>query len=289
MLDRVDASWRVRGGEQVPGPVGDTARLLVAGDTHGNLDWIGTLCKLAARHGCQGIVQLGDFGFWPDQQVWRSELRLVINNRWLDAVAAVAARHNVWLRVLDGNHDAHPLARHAYPADDNGVRPIRSGVIDWADRGSVWAWCGRRFAALGGAVSIDKEWRRPEVSWWSTEEITEDELQALVDRAGDTSVDVLLTHDAPELPPGFGELSNSTLAAACRRSARMIEAAADALQPKVLVHGHFHASYRRTVDRSWGTYRLVGLASDEEAAERYGGPWCVLELPSLNVLSRSEL
>lgn len=91
MLHRVDASWKVRGGEQVPGPAGDSARLLIAGDTHGNLDWIGTLCKLAARHGCQGIVQLGDFGFWPDQQIWRSERRLVINNRWLDAVAAVAA------------------------------------------------------------------------------------------------------------------------------------------------------------------------------------------------------
>ncbi len=289
MLHRVDASWKVRGGEQVPGPAGEPARLLIAGDTHGNLDWIGTLCKLAARHGCQGIVQLGDFGFWPDQQIWRSELRLVINNRWLDAVAAVAARHNVWLRVLDGNHDAHPLARDAYPADGNGVRPIRSGVIDWADRGSIWSWCGRRFAALGGAVSIDKEWRRPEVSWWSTEEITEAELRTVVDRAAGSRVDVLFTHDAPELPPGFRELSNPTLAAACRRSTQIIEAAADELQPEVLMHGHFHAGYQRLVGRPWGDYRVVGLASDEEAADPYGGAWCVLELPSLRVLAHSEL
>lgn len=273
----------------MPGPVGDSARIVVAGDTHGNLDWIGTLCKLAARHGCQGVVQLGDFGFWPDQQIWRSELRSVINNRWLDAVAGVAARLNVWIRALDGNHDAHPLARDAYPANDNGIRPIRNGVLDWADRGSVWSWCGRRFAALGGGVSIDKEWRRPEVSWWASEEITDDELQGLIDRAAGSPVDVLLTHDAPALPPGFHELSDPSLAAACRRSSSMIEAAADALRPTLLMHGHFHSDYRRAVHRGWGDYQVVGLSSDEEAADPYGGPWCVLELPSLRLLPRTQL
>lgn len=289
MLERVDASWKVRGGHPVPGPVGESARLLIAGDTHGNLDWIRTLCKLAARHRCQGVVQLGDFGFWPDQQIWRSELRLVINDRWLDAVAATAARHNVWLRVIDGNHDAHPLARSAYAADENGVRPIRSGVLDWADRGSVWEWCGRRFAALGGAVSPDKEWRRPEVSWWATEEITPDELQALIDRASGKPVDVLLTHDASRLPPGMRELSNPILAAACRRSNLAIEAAADALHPVLHLHGHLHHAYTRQIEREWGSYTVVGLSSDEEAADPYGGPWCILELPSLRILARTEL
>lgn len=32
------------------------SRLLLAGDVHGNARWIGTLCKLAHRHGCDAIL-----------------------------------------------------------------------------------------------------------------------------------------------------------------------------------------------------------------------------------------
>lgn len=180
---------------RAPDPSGDSERLLIAGDTHGNLDWIRTLCKLAARHGCCGVVQLGDFGFWPDQYELRSNDRLVINDRWLNAVAGTAELHKIWWRVIDGNHDAHQLARDAFPAGGNGVRPIRDGVLDWADRGAVWTWCGVRFGALGGAVSIDKEWRTDGLSWWATEEITDLEVDALFDRARPAGIDVLFTHD----------------------------------------------------------------------------------------------
>jgi predicted phosphodiesterase len=285
----MDASWRQRGGAQVPGPVGDGARLLVAGDTHGNLDWIGTLCKLAARHGCQGVIQLGDFGLWPDQRIWRNELRAVINDRWLDAVAGVAAHHNVWWRFIDGNHDAHPIARDVYPADANGVRPIRAGVLDWADRGAVWEWAGIRFGALGGGVSIDREFRKEGRSWWPTEIITDDDVNTLIDRAGAASVDVLLTHDAPQLPPGIRELADPRLAAACRRSNEQIAAAVDSVQPQLVLHGHYHRDYQRRIYRTWGDYQIIGLSSDQESADPYGGPWAIIELPSLKVLQRHEL
>lgn len=273
----------------MPGPVGDVVRLLVAGDTHGNLDWISTLSKLAARHRCQGVLQLGDFGLWPDQRVFRNELRAVINDRWLDAVAGVAARHNVWWRFIDGNHDAHPLARNAYPADPNGVRPIRSGVLDWADRGAIWEWASVRFGALGGGVSMDREFRKEGRSWWPTETISEEDVAVLVERAGDTGVDVLLSHDAPQLPPGIRELADPRLAADCRNSNRLVERAVDAVQPQIAIHGHYHRDYRRRIFRTWGAYQLVGLSSDEESSDPYGGPWTILELPTLRVLHRTEL
>lgn len=219
---------------------------------------------------------------------WRAP-RATINDRWLDAVATTAARHNVWLRVIDGNHDAHPLARSAYPADPNGVRPIRSGVLDWADRGSVWDWSGRTFAALGGAVSIDKQFRVEGHSWWPTEEISDEDVHTLLLSAGGEDVDVLLTHDAPYLPPGIRELSDPGLAASCRRSNRLIEFAVNTLQPELLMHGHYHRDYQRRITRSWGNYRIVGLSSDQESRDPYGGPWTVLELPSLRVLALADL
>lgn len=56
--------------QTVPGPRAADGRLL-AGDTHGNLDWIRTLIKLATRNGCVGIVQLGDFGFCPTNACYK--------------------------------------------------------------------------------------------------------------------------------------------------------------------------------------------------------------------------
>jgi hypothetical protein len=79
----------------------------------------------------------------------------------------------------------------------------QDGVLDWADRGAVWEWCGVRFDAFGGAVSIDQEWRTAGLSWWATEEIKDAEVDRLIDRAGPGGVDVLLTHDAPCYPPAF--------------------------------------------------------------------------------------
>jgi hypothetical protein len=225
---------------QAPEPTGDPARLLIAGDTHGNLDWIRTLSKLAARHGSAGVVQLGDFGFWPDQQTFRSRHQVVLNDRWLNAVAGTAEFHNVWWRVLDGNHDAHGLVRDAYTADENGVRPLRNGVLDWADRGAVWTWCGVGFGALGGAVSIDKHLRAEGYSWWSTEQITDGEADAMIERAGPDGVDVLFTHDAPALPPGFKPYGDEAMRAACARSIEQVARAVGAVKPKLLMHGHYH-------------------------------------------------
>jgi hypothetical protein len=85
---------------------------------------------------------------------------------------------------------AHPLIREVYGANDNGVRPLRNGVLAWADRGAVWAWHGFRFGALGGGVSIDRAVRVENESWWPTETITDHDVEALITRAPD-GLDVL--------------------------------------------------------------------------------------------------
>lgn len=74
---------------QVPGPAHRGARLLVAGDTHGNSWWLRCLADLAVELGCDGVVQVGDFGFWPDQRTLRACGRATIDNRWLDEIAGI--------------------------------------------------------------------------------------------------------------------------------------------------------------------------------------------------------
>lgn len=276
------SSSLARGGSQVPGPSGNAARVLVAGDTHGNLEWVATLSKLAARFGCAGVLQLGDFGFWPDARQARQGV-VALDERWVDGVAERAARFGVWWRVVDGNHDAHPLVRAAYPADGDGVRPIRSGVLDWADRGAVWQWCGLRFGALGGAESSDPDGRTEGSSWWATESITDADVQSLAGRAGAAGVDVLACHDAPYAPGRkFGQ-DDPAVAARFERSAALLRTACAAVRPRLLLHGHWHMRYTAQRQEAWGELRIEGLASDCER-NRFRHPWMVLDLPSLQEL-----
>ena len=281
----VDASWLRRGGAAVPGPVGDAARLLVAGDTHGDVNWIGSLAKMARRFGCQGVVQLGDFGMWPDQQVKRDAKRAVPNERWMDAVANTVARHDVWLAYVDGNHDFHPGYRERYPVLASGVRPIRDGAVSWLDRGAVVEWCGVRFGALGGAISIDRAVRRPGWEHWATEAIASDECLALVDRAGGRGIDVLLAHDCPSgvSIPDIRPLDDITLEIDCKHNRDMVRDVVGELRPTLVLHGHYHRRYSSGLWLGEHQARVEGLASDLEA-HVFGASWCVLEVPSLRIV-----
>jgi hypothetical protein len=261
---------------EVLGPLALESRLLVAGDTHGNGWWLRTLADLAVKLGCCGVVQLGDFGFWPDQRVLHATGYATLDNRWLDELADIYRTAGVWLRVIDGNHDAHPLVREIHPANDNGVRPIRDGVIDWADRGAVWSWHGILFGALGGAVSIDRSVRVENESWWSTETITDSDVDTLIERAPN-GLDVLLAHDAPILPPGITPLADPILRADCADSNQRVAQAVRVTRPKLLLHGHYHRRYRA----SYLETDIEGIASDIEA---HNGGFAVLDLANLQVM-----
>jgi Icc-related predicted phosphoesterase len=251
----------------------------LVGDSHGDFEFIVRALRVARREGCDALVQLGDFGLWPDGPRRKKHGEIVLNDRWLDTVATSAKQHGVPIRFLDGNHDAHPLARAAYDKHPGThIRPIRNGWLDWADRGATWTWCGVRFGALGGAFSIDGAHRTPGIDIWDTETTTDADVELLTNRG---QLDVLLTHDAPygvhvptrqKLRPILQELSDE--------NRLRISRALESTRPSLNVHGHFHSDHQSMVDHGDGTHtRVIGLASNLEAAVRARG---ILELPALD-------
>ncbi|HWE56081.1 MAG TPA: metallophosphoesterase [Acidimicrobiales bacterium] len=238
-------------------------RILLAGDWHGNREWAETAFAAAADAGCTDVLQLGDFGLWPGRE-----------DAWLDHVDYLARRSKTHLTWIDGNHEHHDvLDEWRVEQDDNGLVAMRNHV-SWATRGARWTWGGRRFGALGGAVSFDRFLRREGANWWAQEAVT----QADVDRLGDGRLDVLATHAAPTtrvVPttrlPYPEDVIRDALAVR-----DLIDQAVDRTRPDLIVHGHFHTrwTYR------FAAHRVEGLAHDKSKS---GGALAVLTTDDLQL------
>jgi hypothetical protein len=223
---------------------------LFLGDTHGDLEFVERAARLAAEHDAE-LIQLGDFGFiWP-KHIMTASLSLALSR-----AGQYEAKPPVVMRWIDGNHDWHPFLRNHYSATE--ATEIVPSVI-YQPRGSVHEdEDGTRFLFLGGAPSIDK-WNRTEgLSWWPEETITEEEYKKALEAKG--PIHVLVTHDAPDYPPGYHPLGQPAFREQSRRSMEMVDDLIKWHRPSLHVHGHWHFAYNRM--HSNGVTKIVGLGSN---------------------------
>lgn len=247
--------------------------IMLLGDTHGNTDFVTTVAIPAAHaKGVQWIYQVGDFGFWEHQN---------IGVRFLYDVNDALVRHNMNMIFIQGNHDKVSLIPEQYLEED-GFYKIRSNLW-YAENGTVWSPNSGKtnFMALGGAYSIDKQWRlereqylldqihkdlRPTYEstyrqslWFPEEEITDGQLDVILSKVNNR-VDVLLTHDKPfSINTPFELLPIRE----CEPNQRRIDKAIKTLQPKLVVHGHLHRRYTATMRNGDVGFTVVeGLGAD---------------------------
>lgn len=227
----------------------DVHRFGVAGDWHANtlyaLDAVDYFHTRMVDH----IVHVGDFGYNFESKYIRPLTDQLLHND-----------QHLWF--LDGNHENF-VKLGQYPIAPDGTGTI-SSRIHHLPRGFRWQWQDKRMLALGGAFSIDKRHRIPNVSWWSEEEINWDEADHVIE-AGEA--DIMFTHDCPtgveipdlrrnpmNLPPDVLNQANNH-----RNLLRQI---VDAVKPKRLYHGHYHVRYDGML---WGndyTTEVHGLDCD---------------------------
>lgn len=135
------------------------------------------------------LIICGDFG-----AVWErgsGEDRFWLN--WLDD-------KNCTVVFCDGNHENFDLL-YEYPIVEwNGgkVHQIRESVFHLM-RGEVYTIEGKTFFVLGGAMSLDKQYRKEGISWWSQEIPSPEEMaHAMTNLINNgLKVDYIITHDAP--------------------------------------------------------------------------------------------
>jgi Icc-related predicted phosphoesterase len=175
--------------------------VLISGDFHANakgeMEYISenTLLKKYKENIYNKInyhIILGDAGFlWPGNE--KSELLIY---------SELAKRPFPVLCVL-GNHD--PVLGHPdLPEVDMGIGEKvilvnkEKPFIAYLKRGKIYNIENKKFLVLGGALSIDKFYRIPGISWWEQEYWNDDEktsVSRLLEK--EKNFDYVLSHTGP--------------------------------------------------------------------------------------------
>jgi predicted phosphodiesterase len=228
----------------------EPTKLMLAGDWHHHTRWALRVIEHADAQGVDTILQLGDFGFWPDSDGY-------------DPYVAAISRHlrdrDIRLFWVDGNHDNHDAIDAGQAADRAPIVHLR--------RGTRWRWWDKDWMAVGGGVSVDKARRHEGIDWFDREVLTPAELKHCC-REG--NVDIIVSHDCPAgvRIPGNHALKKQGLAwnafppkaiAESEAHRALLAEICESTGVDYLFHGHYHTNYCTT----WASKTDVfGLADD---------------------------
>lgn len=251
-------------------------KIMLLGDTHGNGPWVNRMLKRAEYLGCDTVVQLGDFGFWE---------HMTKGVEFLKNVSQWSQKRGIEFYWIDGNHENFDiLLGGGYMAAKYApFWKIRESLF-YIPRGTVWEWESFTFAAMGGAVSIDKDYRTPGYSWWEQETIRDQDVDKLESNvAGREPIDFLLTHDAPKLPD-TGRMDYK-LDRASENHRNIVKHVVDVCRPRHIFHGHYHYFHRSEyrLENGWKvdwlgldkdeSHRCYAILELDDGAKKLSFPW----------------
>ena len=219
-------------------------KIMIAGDTHGHDFILRRKAEIARDLNINLIFVVGDFGLWPGPE----------GVKFLDAVQRAAEDFSVSIVALPGNHEDHDQWEKWLdfaPKSKRGNFSMVRSRVALTPKVHPFKIGGKRFYVCGGAVSIDRAWRKPGKSWWPNETFSPEDL-ASVQKYKGPPVDYLLTHDAPDYTPWGFNLVPDPLS---KNNRERIDEAIKVLRPGMHFHGHMHRKYE------WDNYESHGSHS----------------------------
>lgn len=227
-------------------------KILIAGDWHGNHPWAKKIIEAAEAEGISKIIQVGDFGVWPGEQ----------GKEYLQILSRALVKRSIKLYFVPGNHeDFNQLEQwdKELPKNEDGHIEIEPNLF-YTGKVNAWTWEGKRFASAGGAVSIDRKWRKKDETWWTQEQLTFLEKKQAMDLG---KVDYLFSHDAPvDLP--FSFLKKDLDSQAHRYTMTQI---GRAIRPKLWFHGHYHRHAEYKFYHDDGETNVFSLDADPQGSK----------------------
>lgn len=213
-------------------------KVALLGDIHENLDYLDYAMRQAVLHGAELMIQVGDFGF-------------DFKDGFISRLMEVVDSHEIQLMAIRGNHD-DPWWWSTYR---------RMGNVHLVPDGFTTTIGKKRVAFLGGAVSIDRDFREEHIGWWKDERVNPQIVNSWL--YDDVKADVLISHESPLLPnnlPGF-KLPPDIIRD-CDEDRHFVHMAAEILEPDVIYHGHYHMRYSRDLYLESKKALIEGLSCD---------------------------
>ena len=169
--------------------------ILITGDTHGDLS-TGKLKRWKKRNRKAGytkedyLIIAGDVGFnWLGDS--EGSRKFVMN---------YFAHQPYTTLFVDGNHDNHPWLQSLplIPMFGGMVGKVMDSIY-YLRRGQIYTIHGKTFFTMGGAISMDKMYRREGISWWKEEVPSCAEMDLAIEtlRSCQWKVDYVITHTLP--------------------------------------------------------------------------------------------
>jgi hypothetical protein len=186
-------------------------KIIVCGDVHG---YFSILNNVINKQKPDIILQAGDFGYWPGH----CDLRQLKNRA--TKIYFCPGNHENW-DALDKITD--------YQIAPNVWYMPKGSVLSLED--------GRNILFMGGADSIDKDWRTPGYDWFPQELINEVDMLKLPPIG--TKVDIVISHTCPKefdmksTLPFTGKLEDP--------SRKYLSYILDTYKPKEWYFGHWHS------------------------------------------------
>jgi predicted phosphodiesterase len=235
----------------------NSSPIAVFGDWHGDAGWALTAIRSAAREGVRTAIHVGDFGLdWPGAKRGRYETKL---NKYLTELGTT-------LIISGGNHDNWDTLGKLIVEKD-GLANVLSN-IRVLPRGGRTMIEGLAVGGLGGAFSVDYEYRTEGKDWWRNEEPTRREAEALI--AGGP-LDILVTHDAPEGVPLIGDFQLTTeLTLKANKTRDLLREVVDVLAVPHLFCGHWHQRRIHELRQSSGMVTRVDVLDMENSRHGNG-------------------
>ncbi|MDR2516453.1 MAG: metallophosphoesterase [Spirochaetaceae bacterium] len=204
--------------------------IYITGDTHGGID----MAKLDDTH-FRGqfaltkedyLIIAGDFGF-----IWQNNDK---EREWLE----IFEKLPYTTLFIDGNHENFELL-NSYPEDEwqGGMIHRINDSLFHLMRGQVFEIEEKRFFTFGGGRSLDRAFRRPQISWWPEEMPSAAEFQEGLDNLErcQWKTDYVITHAGPaKIASGVSALFGTD------SLVTYLQAVADRLEFRRWYFGHYH-------------------------------------------------
>lgn len=169
-------------------------RIYITGDKHGDFSFLNLFCEFNKTTKNDILIILGDSGI----NYYVKDNQLNIRNYTMQIINDMP----ITLLCINGNHEERPKNLDDFEKikmfDGDIWRHKEYKNILFFNQYGEYTINNKKILVIGGAYSIDKEYRlRKNYNWFNSEQLTKEEMNDVINISKNKKYDYVLTHTCP--------------------------------------------------------------------------------------------